>query len=59
MDHTPIPDGTYYISSQLTSTFMTLDNSTERTQVRSWPFDGGPHQQVLVVFLLPYFAGLT
>jgi hypothetical protein len=48
---TPIAEGTYYISSQLTSTFLTLNGGDEGTNVSAWQFDEGTHQQVLVRFV--------
>jgi hypothetical protein len=45
---TPISDGTYYISSQISLTYITLDGATEGTNVTAWTFDGNPHQQVFV-----------
>jgi hypothetical protein len=43
---TPIANGVYYISSQLSSTFITLDSAAAGTTVTGWSFDGAPHQQV-------------
>jgi hypothetical protein len=56
---TPIAEGTYYISSQLTSTFLTLDSGGEGTNVSAWQFDGGTHQQVLVGSVSLSLAALT
>jgi hypothetical protein len=42
----PIADGTYFIGSQLTSTYVTLDSAVEGTIITAWDYDGGPHQQV-------------
>lgn len=48
---TPIPDGTYYISSQISSTFITLIDAAEGTNVTAWMFDGSLRQQVLFLFV--------
>jgi hypothetical protein len=45
---TPIVDDTYYISSQLTSTFIT--GGVENANVTAWQYDRGLDQQVLILF---------
>ena len=41
-----VPSGTYYISSQLTQTVLTLTSETEGTNLTAWLRYDGPEQQV-------------
>ena len=41
-----VPSGTYYISSQLTQTVLTLTSGEEGTNLTAWLRFDGPEQQV-------------